>query len=332
MRETLCYGLDKMPLKILMIADPAATYLAGLSRAPQDVQIVVSNQPSELAEHAADADAVVNAFHDPGLLAAVLNASPKVRWIHSMWTGVETMLLPELVAHPAPLTNGRGVFREALADWTVAVMLHFSFDFPRVLRQQAAGVWGPFVAESLRGKTLGIVGYGGIGSAAAQRARAFGVRTAALRRRPELFEQSSLVDDTFLPAQLNDLIAASDYLLLSTPLTAETKGMIGAAQIAALKPTAVLINVGRGPVVDENALIAALAAGRIRGAALDVFEQEPLPAGHPFYTLPNVFLSPHTADRVEDFPGPALSAFLENLDRFRKGDALMNLVDRHAGY
>jgi DNA-binding MurR/RpiR family transcriptional regulator len=128
------------------------------------------------------------------------------------------------------------------------------------------------------------------------------------------------------------LALASDYVLLATPLTDDTRGMIGAAQIAAMKPTSVLINVGRGAVVDEAALITALDDGKIRGAALDVFAVEPLPAGHRFYSMENVLLSPHTADHVQDFIHLAVEAFLANLKRFQAGQPLMNLVDKHAGY
>ena len=247
-------------------------------------------------------------------------------------TGVEGILdAPELLTHPAQLTNGRGVFRWPLADWVAAVMLHFAFDLGRVIRQQQAGVWEPFISGRLEGKTLGIVGYGSIGSAAAARAKVFEMKIAALRRKAAV--DDGLVDHSYSSAQLNDLIAASDYLLLVLPMTAETRGMIGGAQIAAMKPESVLINIGRGPVVDEPALIHALQSGKIRGAALDVFSVEPLPSGHPFYKMPNVLLSPHTADRVEGFLGPAVDAFLENLQRFLAGEAsLENLVDKHAGY
>jgi phosphoglycerate dehydrogenase-like enzyme len=140
------------------------------------------------------------------------------------------------------------------------------------------------------------------------------------------------VDQNFAPSQINDLMAASDYLLLAAPLTGETRGMIGAKQIAAMKPTGVLINVGRGAVVDEPALIEALETGKIRGAALDVFAVEPLPAGHPFYRLENVLLSPHTADHVQDFIHLAVECFLDNLRRFQANQPLLNLVDKHAGY
>ncbi len=131
---------------------------------------------------------------NPGLLSSALPLANRAQWIHSLWTGVEGILGPEMLQHPAPLTNGRGVFRWPLADWVAAVMLHFAFDLGRVIRQQQQGVWKPFISTSLQGRTLGIVGYGEIGSAAAARARVFGMKIAALRRRRELFEGDTLVD------------------------------------------------------------------------------------------------------------------------------------------
>jgi phosphoglycerate dehydrogenase-like enzyme len=127
-------------------------------------------------------------------------------------------------------------------------------------------------------------------------------------------------------------LAVSDYVLVVTPLTAETRGLIGEAEIANMKAEAVVMNIGRGPVIDEAALISALESGRIRGAALDVFNNEPLPIDHPFWKMSNVLLSPHTADRVEGFLEPAFDCFFENLNRFLKGDPLVNIVDKLAGY
>jgi phosphoglycerate dehydrogenase-like enzyme len=127
-------------------------------------------------------------------------------------------------------------------------------------------------------------------------------------------------------------MAASDYVLAAAPLTNDTRGLIGEAQIAAMKPTGVIINVGRGAVIDEAALIRALEGGKIRGAALDVFAVEPLPAGHPFYRMENVLMSPHTADHVQDFVHLAVECFLDNLQRFRTNQPLLNIVDKHAGY
>jgi phosphoglycerate dehydrogenase-like enzyme len=173
-------------LTLLVIADPAALFLKPLSRLQQDIQIVVSDDPEKLKSLAADADAILFADFDGDLLANVLPLANRVRWIHCLWTGVEMILKPKIVAHPAPLTNGRGVFRWPLADWVIAAMLFFAFDLGRVIRQREQGMWKPFISTSLKGRVLGIVGFGSIGAAAAARARVFGMKIAALRRRPEL--------------------------------------------------------------------------------------------------------------------------------------------------
>lgn len=319
-------------LKLLVIADPAAPFLKALSRVSQSVQMTVSSDFEELKGSAPKADAILYAHVDGNLLAGILPLAGRVRWVHSLWTGVEGILTSELLEHPAPLTNGRGVFRWPLADWVVAAMLFFAFDLRRVIQQQEQCIWKAVIGTSLSGRQLGIVGYGAIGSAVAARARPFGMKIAALRRRPELFQGDSLVDRNYGSKQLKDLLAASDYVLLATPLTPETRGMIGEAEIAVMQPAAVIMNVGRGPVIDETALVRALQSGRIRGAALDVYSTEPLPSDHPFWRMPNVLLSPHSADRVEGFLEPAFECFFENLNRFREGGPLLNVVDKHAGY
>jgi phosphoglycerate dehydrogenase-like enzyme len=321
-----------MSLTLLVLADPKASWLKLLENLGAEVNVMISNDPAKVRELAPQADVIVNGTSNPPLLGAAIPPAARARWIHSLWTGVDNVLCPEVLASPLPLTNGRGVFRRPLAEWTIGAMLYFAYRMRRMIRQQQAGVWEAFTTEEIHGKTLGIVGYGGIGSTAAELARPFGMKIVALRRRPELFGQDSLVDQSFAPSQINDLMAASDYVLLAAPLTEETRGMIGAPQIAAMKPAGVLINVGRGAVVDEPALIEALETGKIRGAALDVFAVEPLPKDHPFYRLENVLLSPHTADHVQDFIHLAVESFLDNLRRFQANQPLLNLVDKHAGY
>ena len=323
----------RFPVHLLVIADSNSPFFPDLAGMDPRVRVTISRDPEAIKAAAPQADIVLYAImNHPGMLAAALQFATRARWIHSLWTGVEGILGPEMLAHPAPLTNGRGVFRWPLADWVTATMLHFAFDLGRVIRQQQEGIWQGFVSTSLQRRTLGIVGYGEIGSAAAARAKAFGMQVAALRRRRELFNDDGLVDEFFQAAKLKAMLAVSDYVLLALPLTSETRGMLGEAEIAAIKPTSVLINVGRGPVIDEAALIRALSSGALRGAALDVFAVEPLPAGHPFWTMPNVMLSPHTADRVEGFLEPAVECFMENLKRFLSGVPLLNIVDKHAGY
>jgi phosphoglycerate dehydrogenase-like enzyme len=145
-------------------------------------------------------------------------------------------------------------------------------------------------------------------------------------------ERDPLVDQTFGPEQRIEMISRSDYVVVATPLTVETRGMIGEVEFAAMKPAAVVINVGRGPVIDEKALVRALSERRIKGAALDVFDQEPLPPGHPFYTLENVLLSPHCADHTPDWLDNAMEFFIQQFERYRKGEALLNVVDKKLGY
>jgi phosphoglycerate dehydrogenase-like enzyme len=319
-------------VNLLLIADSNSPFFPSLSGMDPRVRVTIAHDPEAIKAVAADADIVLYATMNASLLTAALPFASRAQWIHSMWTGVEGILGPEMLQHPAPLTNGRGVFRWPLADWVTAMMLHFALDLGRVIRQQQQGVWQPFISTSLQGRTLGIVGYGEIGSAAAARARMFGMKIAALRRRRERSDGDTLVDEFFESAGLKKLLSVSDYVLVALPLTSETRGMLGDAEIASMKSSSVLINVGRGPVIDESSLIRALSSGAIRGAALDVFTVEPVPAGHPFWTLPNVLLSPHTADRVEGFLIPAVESFMENLKRFLSGLPLSNVVDKNAGY
>lgn len=255
-----------------------------------------------------------------------------VRWVHSRWAGIEKLLFPALVESDAIVTNGRGSFAESLAEFVMAAVLFFAKDLRRMRRSQAEGRWDPFDPEWVRGKTLGIVGYGEIGRAVAVRARAFGMRVIGLRRRPEQSAGDPLLEEVLALDRRLELMQRSDYVVVATPLTPETRGLVGEAEIQAMRPSAVLMNVGRGPCVDEKALLRALEAGRIRGAALDVFDKEPLPAGHRFYALDNVLLSPHCADHVPGWLDDAMALFLLNLELFRRGEPLKNVVDKRAGY
>jgi phosphoglycerate dehydrogenase-like enzyme len=320
-------------ITLLVTADPKAPYLKGLDQLPSDTRIVISADRAKLAAAAPEADVILNGeFKDPQLLKDTFPLATRVRWVHNLSAGVEHILSPEIIASPVPLTNGRGVFRRPLAEWAVGAMLHFLYDYRRLVRQQEAGVWADFDIEELGGRIVGIVGYGEIGRAVAERAKPFGCKIVALRRKPENSASDPLIDRAYAPAQINEMLAACDFVVAAAPLTPATRGLVGPAQIAVLKPSAVVINIGRGPVIDEPALIAALETGKIRGAALDVFTVEPLPAGHAFYKLQNVLLSPHSADHTPGWRDLAFQCFLDNFARFRKGEPLENVVDKHAGY
>jgi phosphoglycerate dehydrogenase-like enzyme len=321
-------------LTILAVANPAAPYLGPLRELPSNFRVLAGNQAQFIERWAPEADVLVVAGGQHDAFQTAFRLAKNVKWVHSLWAGVEGLLIPELVESAVPFTNGRGVFSGGLAEFVVAAMLFFSKDLRRMLRNQAQGRWEPFEVEELNQAVLGIIGYGETGRACGKLARALGMRIVATRRRPELSAADPYVDTFYTADHLLDLIRMSDYLLITAPLTAATRGLIAEGELRAMKKNAVLINVGRGPIVVESALIAALTENRIRGAALDVFKQEPLPAGHPLYALDNVLLSPHCADLTLN-SGSRLNAarfFVENLDRFVKGEPLRNVVDKVAGY
>ena len=320
------------PITLLAIADPAAPHLRMLRELPASVRTVVSDDLEKLKAAAPEADVLLNGgFHGP-LFRAVFPFAAKVRWVHNLSAGVEGVLTPELVASPVPLTNGRGVFSNILGEFVIGAVLYFAKDFRRMIRNQEAGEWAQFDVTEVKGQVMGIVGYGDIGQACARLAHAIGMRVMALRRRAALSQNDPNIERIYTPERLDEMLCACDYLVAATPNTPETRGLIGERQLGLLKPEAVIINVGRGPVIVEEALIAALAEKRIKGAALDVFDKEPLREGHPFYRLKNVLLSPHCADHTPGWTEKAMQKFLDNFERFWKGEPLEYVVDKRAGY
>ena len=317
---------------LLVLADPAEPQLKMLERFRDRVSIVTGATLASVAHVAASADAILVWTASRDLLQQVFDIAPRVRWVHSRAAGLDTLLFPALVDSPVPLTNSSGVYSRSLGEFVAAAVLFFAKDFHRMKRNQAAGRWEQFDVEEAHGKTMGIVGYGDIGRAAARLAQALGMRVIALRRRPEMSRGDELVDEALGTDQLHALMGRSDYVVVAAPLTPETRGLVDAAAIAAMKPTGVLVNVGRGAVIDEAALIDALQHRRIRGAALDVFETEPLPPGHPLYALDNLLLSPHCADHTQTWIDDAMRFFTENLERFCKGEPLKNVVEKRLGY
>ena len=317
---------------LLVLGNPAARHLKLLSRLPAGTSVTVTSDAGVAAAQATRTTAVLCDMGQADVLEGLLGQAPQLRWVHSLSAGVETLLFPGMLAHPLTLTNGRGMFKRALAEFVIAGCLFFAKDMRRLRASQAKGAWDPFYMQELHGRTLAIVGYGEIGRAAAGLAKAFGMRVLAYRRRPELSRADPLVDRVYGHGELPEMIAQADYLCAAAPNVPSATGLIGAPEFAAMKPGVVIINVGRGPTIVESELVAALQSGRIRGAALDVFDTEPLPAGHPLYSLDNVLMSPHCADRVEGWLDTAMSVFLENYDHYVAGRPLVNVVDKQAGY
>lgn len=270
------------------------------------------------------------------LLRAGLEGSSKLRWIHTGAAGVASLLHPELVESDIVLTNSAGVHAQPIAETVIGMMLYFARGFDHALRAQARGAWDPEPFEragsgvrELGGATLGIVGYGGVGRAVADRARALGMRVIASRRRPATDYAVEILSGA---QALERLLEQSDVVVVSVPSTPMTRGMIGARELAGMKPGSVLINVARGDILDESALLDALSSGLLRGAGLDVFTREPLPADSPLWRMPNVLITPHVSATSPVFWERESELILDNLVRYLGGRDLRNVVDTSAGY
>ena len=327
-----------VPVTVLVLGDRADPQLAALAQraaspaqAPAGARLLFGEAPADFSPAALEqADAVLCWWRGRTALDPILAAAPRLRWIHASAAGLDHLISPALSASRAILTNSRGVYGDALAEYVVAAMLVFVKDLTRLRDAQERHAWEPFEGERLAGKRMAIVGYGDIGQAIAARARALGVDVVGYRRRPELSAGDPLV--TRLARDLRDAVTGADFVVLAAPLTDDNHRFFDAEAIGWMDPRAVLINVGRGRVVDEPALVEALRRGALRGAALDVFETEPLPPDHPFWSMRQVLISPHCADRVAGWLDRTMDLFLDNLSRFVAGTPLRNVVDPRRGY
>ncbi|MCB0322789.1 MAG: D-2-hydroxyacid dehydrogenase [Bdellovibrionales bacterium] len=318
-------------MKLVVTDTQFDEYTSQIAKRFPSITLHLSGSSAEQADLPHDADAALLWFTDPSLIDPLLATNPKLKWLHASSTGVENYVTPALRAHPALLTNARGLFADPLGEWVIGGMLYFAKNFKRLLDDHSACRWERHEVEELKGKTLVIYGYGSIGRAIAKRAHAFDMHIVACRRSvPQSADEyaSSFV----APAEICSALAQADYLAVATPLTQETRGAIGAEELAALPQHAVVINVGRGDVIDETALVDALRDKRLLGAALDVFSCEPLPSTSPFFTLGNVLLSPHSADRTASMRQLAIDDFLANLERYLNEQPLAHVVDKALGY
>jgi phosphoglycerate dehydrogenase-like enzyme len=267
-----------------------------------------------------------------------------VRWVATNWAGVDTVIgAPIFKAGDVALTSAAGVHAVNMAEYTLMMMLALAHRLPNAFRMMQHGAWPPdgeksalFMPSELRGATLGLIGYGWIGKEIARLAQAFGMSVIVCRRTPgegagQEAEGGAAI--TFVARErLYVLLRASDFLVLAAPITPETRGMIDARALRAMKSTAFLVNIGRGDVVDEPALIEALRGGGLAGAALDVFHEEPLPGDSPLWALENVIMTPHIAGHTPNYEARAADIFAENLRRFVAGQPLINQVDFARGY
>jgi phosphoglycerate dehydrogenase-like enzyme len=260
----------------------------------------------------------------------LIEQHPNLQWVHSRWAGVPPRVIAALGDRPIPLTNGSGAHGPAIGEYVVGVIMMHLKGFLAMHAAQMRSEWLPeFKLRELRGQRVGIVGLGDLGGSIARVLRPFGVHLRALRRSGAA---SAEAEEVFSTERVDEFVDGLDILVIAAPLTRETEGLIGAAQLSRLAPGALLVNVGRAAIVDQDAMVAALRSGQLSGAALDVFLEEPLPAESPLWQMPNVFISPHCADASPQSLERALGLIVANVGRFQRGEPLHQVVDRAAGY
>jgi phosphoglycerate dehydrogenase-like enzyme len=319
-------------ITILVLADPGASQLRELDRIGPGVTVKIGKTAEALGDAIADARVLFNWTGSKTDVLRVMESAPRLEWIHAMYAGLDRSLFPELVQSHIPLTNGSGVFSQSLGEFVILGVLHFAKDVGRMMKAQAERRWDVYDKFEISRQTIGIVAHGDIGRAVAWRAKGLGMRVLAQRRNIGPRPGDEHVDRVYGSDELRLMLPECDYVAVTAPLTPATKGMIGKREFDLMKREAVILNVGRGPVIDESAMVEALRTKRIRGAVLDVFDTEPLPADSPFFSLDNVLLSDHCADHVEGWVESAVLFFLEQFARWRNGEPLKNVVDKREGY
>lgn len=315
----------RLNLVIYTHPDSAHEFSSIPARFPEvEVQIEETSERFEEAARQAGIICIARRYERETILQA-----RRLRWLHVGGTGVDRLhpfdeLNPELVITNTPALNA-----EMMADYVVCTILMLTWDFPRLMRNQAARIWERWGSEKVSQKVVTLVGLGGIARPIINRVRVMGMRVVGVRRSTEPVLG---VEQVFATDQLHEALAAGDYVVLAVPLTPETRGLIGTRELQAMKRSAYLINVCRGQVVQEEALVEALREGTIAGAALDVFAKEPLPSGSELWGLDNTILTPHISSWSSDYRRRATEIFVENMERYLAGESLLHQVDRERGY
>lgn len=290
-----------------------------------DHEVIISTDPEEIEVSLQDLEIAFGNF-PRNLLAR----ADSLRWYQQWSAGADWLMQhPEIAARDFTLTNTSGVHAIPIAEHVLAFMLAFARGFPEAARNQRAAQWPvrpPEVFE-LAGKTMLLVGVGRIGEQTGKAARALGMRVTGVRR-----SSSQVPDGVDEVGSLEELLPGADFVVLTVPLTAATRNMFAQPQFEAMKESAYLINIGRGGTVDETALVTALQDGVIRGAGLDVFAEEPLPAGSPLWGMDNVIVTSHYSGDTPLYARRSFEIFIDNLERFQAGRELRNVVDKHSGY
>jgi phosphoglycerate dehydrogenase-like enzyme len=318
------------PTTITAIVAEADGPPPGLEMVGELAELRVAATRDQMESSLPDSDVVLVVDFRTGLLRAAWSRAQRVRWVHAASAGVDVVMFPELIDSDVIVTNARGVFDRSIAEFVLGVMLIFTKDLHTTLANQREHRWNHRESGMLAARHAVIVGAGGIGRATARLVRAVGTTVTGVARTARTgdpdFGRIIAVD------QLREVLPDADFVVLAAPLTDETRGLVDARALRSMAPHAYLINVGRGPLVCEPDLVEALRHGWIAGAALDVFEQEPLPAGHPLWRMRQVIVSPHMSGDFFGWREALMRQFTDNLRRWLAGEPLHNVVDKRRGY
>ena len=334
--------LESVDMKLVIHPAVEPERFEKIVAAAGDMRVINAADPSLALQEIADADGFFGK-----ITPELLRAARQLRWVQAPTGSLEHYLFPELIEHPCVLSHMRGLYSDVVADHVFGYILCFARNFHRYLRYQTEGRWQPvggppapdgqiFGAAVVTNRdrahlhvsdrTLGVVGLGGIGSEVARRGLAFGMRVVAVD--PMQTQAPQGVAALWKPERLGDLLAQADFVVIAVPQTPHTEKLFRREQFRQMKPTAYLINVARGAIVDLAELTAALEAGEIAGAGLDVFEVEPLPEGHPLWRMENVIITPHVASQSPRIAERHLAALLDNVGSFTRGEPLLNVVNK----
>ena len=320
--------LTEASKKEITAVDPGAVNLIDINELSRREYRGDAQAREELSNILRKADVV----YGGRLPADYLRRAPNLKWLQVTSAGVDRYLTPEFMQSNVTLTNVSGIHATPIGEFVLAFMLMLAKRIPYAFEMKQKKEWGRYGASVLRGKTVGIVGLGHIGQEVARLSKAFGMNVIATRRHAKTMTKNRYADMILPSDWLPKLLTQSDYVVITLPLTDETRSLFSSEQFRLMKETAYIINIGRGPIIDEPALICALREKQIAGAGLDVFSREPLPADSPLWDIPNVIMTPHVSGGQEDYEREANKIFCENLKRFLAGRRLTNVVNKRLGY
>lgn len=311
---------------ILILNNMAERHIEAIKDVSPGITAIAADM-DKAGEYIADADILVAwGWQD---IRQLYLAAPKLKWVHALSAGVEKLTFPEIQVADTILTNSKGIHGIPVSEHVFSLMLAFTRGLNLFIRQQTAKEWKRMPTDEIHEKTIAIVGLGSIGREIAKKAKGLGMNVVAAKREmtTEIF-----IDKLYKPEQLEEMLSVADFVVVALPLIEETEGLFGLKQFQAMKRSAYFINIARGAVVKEDDLATALQQGLIKGAGLDVFEHEPLPATSPLWDMPNVIITPHVAALSPYYLDRAVKLFVDNLTRFTQGREMFNIIDKVKGY